>query len=179
MKHAKYFIAASFFCSSVASAAFSVSDADLVNPNSNNSFSTAQSAFTLTAGNNYTITGNITSNDIDYYKVIIEPSSSLILNIKLSAPNMNPGLGLYDVGGNLLSYDTETGGTQFAAILNYVLDPGTYFISAERSVFNSPNFAYSITIGIPGVNPVPEPESLSLLVFGIGILGLISRRKSR
>ncbi|MFQ6335006.1 PEP-CTERM sorting domain-containing protein [Methylophilus sp. 3sh_L] len=177
MKYAKYLITACLFGSSLANAAFSISDADLLSTNSNNSFSTAQSAFTLTAGNSYSISGEITSNDIDYYKVIIEPSSSLVLNIKLSAPNMNPGLGLYDFGGNLLSYDTETGGTQYAAILNYVLDPGTYFISAERSVSNSPNFNYLITIDVPGVTPVPEPETLSLLA--VSVFGLFGIRRTR
>ncbi|BEV08112.1 PEP-CTERM sorting domain-containing protein [Methylophilus sp. DW102] len=179
MKLAKFFIATSLLWSAYANAAFSISDADPLNPGSNDSFSTAQSAFTLLPGNEYKITGDITANDIDFYKIIVGSASPLVLNIKLSAPNMNPGLGLYDVGGNLLSYDTETGGTQYAAILNYVLNAGTYFVSAERSVSNSPNFAYSITLDVPGVNPVPEPESVSFLALGIAVIGLVVRRRSK
>lgn len=50
MKLAKIFIATSLLWSAYANAAFSISDADPLSPGSNDSFSTAQSAFTLLPG---------------------------------------------------------------------------------------------------------------------------------
>ena len=186
MKLMKTLVAISMLWGSMANAAVvQVIDAEVGSPNINDSIADAQNAFTITAGNSYEILGNITGSDTDYFKVTIGPSAIYALNISLVSPlgylgSQDPELGVFNSAGNLIAYDDDsgTGGvtTKNAAIYNFQLGAGTYFFYAGRST-GSNDFSYTLGINIASVTPVPEPTSAALLLGGLGLIGLATRKR--
>jgi len=74
--------------------------------------------------------------------------------------------GFYDMNG-----DVVTSLTNLAA--------GTYFLTATGKLAGSLGGDFNVSFNINPVATVPEADSYALMLAGLGLMGLVSRRKSK
>lgn len=123
------------------------------------------------------INGSISDNNSSYSFTLVNPATSIVLDIPDQGVNVSPDVGLGG-GGNLTVADVLF--TSSADIFQDANNVGTGQTTLATdlpagaytfSINDGPDYNYSLTI-----NAVPEPTSLALL--GLGGL-LVARRRRR
>jgi hypothetical protein len=93
-----------------------------------------------------------------------------------NAEQLNSRVDLDGVGPNLLQAWTYATGTGDVAVINRSgLGAGTYVLQLRGTVDGLSGGAY---VGTLQVQPVPIPAALPLLLSGLGLLGVIGRRRT-
>lgn len=191
MKLVKIVLATSLLWSTIANSAVQfVFDVELIPGSalSNNTIATAQETFTLSTDNTYEFIGGKGVDDVDFYKVIIGSATTLSLNLTLDAPGgfyytNDPILGVFNNAGSLIAYNDDGGTGYNAAINDLVLGAGTYYFAVSQYLdsgfvgIGNDSFSYRLAAITSTASAVPEPESGALVLAGLGLIGLISRRK--
>lgn len=86
------------------------------------------------------------------------------------------GLKLYGSGGLLLAglLDSSDDMAQVWTLGSITLGPGDYYLEVSGHA-NGLNAEYNGVLGV--AQAVPEPASLAIMVTGLGLMGLVRRRK--
>jgi hypothetical protein len=84
------------------------------------------------------------------------------------------------VSGHIGKAFLGIGGGSFSGLAEAYADPYIYIDPAFLAVY--PGYAVSVSTGIgnaPPISAVPEPEAYAMLLFGLGVLGWVSRCRQR
>lgn len=81
------------------------------------------------------------------------------------------------VGDDTGSYSIVKSGSFSESTLWEDLDPGTYAFSYTGLVKPKSAISLTLTSTISPAVPVPEPETYALLLAGLGLTGLVARRR--
>jgi hypothetical protein len=160
----------------------------------NDAPSTAEAVGTLTPGSFVFISGSRQigngGSSADFFRFDVDVPQLATLSIETPNARARPVLGLFDdtSPNNLLLAsafdDNSTPSTTLS--FAYQLTPGTYYaaVSGFRRHWidfdggGSSGWTYNLMLsGVPMLPAVPEPESMAMLLAGLGLLGLISRRR--
>ena len=127
----------------------------------------------------------------DYFRFEIDAGASQLTSLTVETPTAAamPVLGLFDdsASSTLLQggFDNNSTSSRFLSF-SRLLAPGTYYasVSGFRSGWQDfdggghAGWTYNLLLhSEPVAAPVPEPESLAMLLAGLGALGLVSRRR--
>jgi hypothetical protein len=125
----------------------------------------------------------------DFFR--FEVSAAQLATLTIETPNASdkPVIGLFDSGlpNQLLAsaFDDNSSASKFLSF-SYQLAPGTYYaaVSGYRMGWNDfdggghSGWNYNLMIHSESmVTAVPEPESMAMLLAGLGVLGMVSRRR--
>lgn len=134
---------------------------------------------TLATGDNY-LSGSETANVL-----VSKGSFSDIFNFSLSAKSdvtTDAGVlnfGKFFINGTTFSYSLFTGstllatGTDASGFTNLALGTGSYHLDVTGNA-TALKGLYNGTIN---VSPVPEAETYSMMLLGLGLMGFIARRR--
>lgn len=140
----------------------------------------------LEAGAGFTGPGNFT----DYWtftigQPLVTESSVVVSNNNPPFYGIAPGAsyGLYDAGSNglvgggddLLLGSWNFDGSSGQTVHSINLAAGSYFFSVTGSANGAGGGLYTLSSEL---SPVPAPESFGLLVAGLGLLGIMARRRN-
>jgi hypothetical protein len=86
------------------------------------------------------------------------------------------GLGLYSSGGTLLTSGTmASSGVQDIWTLSAdSLAVGSYYLQVSGTMMSNTSGSFG---GSVMLNPVPEPETYGMMLAGLGVVGMIARRR--
>ena len=126
--------------------------------------------------------------DIDYFR--FDATAADVITVKAygvdGIANLDSSIftivTLFDASTNQLvqgNYGSGIGGS--AAIVNFtILQSGSYFAEVGVHEVNPHNYAFEVT-GLTQslVNGVPEPASGALVIAGLGLVGVVTRRRQR
>jgi Bacterial pre-peptidase C-terminal domain/PEP-CTERM motif len=125
----------------------------------------------------------------DFFRFDVATAQLATLTIETPNVSAKPVIGLFDdSASNVLlasAYDDNSTSSQFLSF-SYQLAPGTYFaaVSGYRTGWNdfdgggNSGWTYNLLLNsTPMVTAVPEPESVVLLLAGLGVLGMAGRRR--
>lgn len=164
--------------------------------NANDAPSIAEDAGTLVPGGFLFISG-VRQSDIlggtsaDYFRFEIAPGASQMTSLTVETPTAAamPVLGLFDDSAtNVLLQRAADNNSTSSRFLSFsrLLVPGTYYaaVSGFRVGWDdfdgggNAGWNYNLLVHSEPVSaPVPEPESMAMLLAGLGVLGLVSRRR--
>lgn len=167
---------------------------------SNDAPSMAENAGTLASGGYLFISGARRTeagvldfgggSTADFFR--FDVSSPLMTTLTLETPTASamPVLGLFDNAAPtrqlLASAYDDNSSASTSLSFSYQLAPGRYYVavSGYRLGWNDfdgggdSGWTYNLAlVGAPMAAAVPEPESMALLLAGLGVLGLVSRRR--
>jgi hypothetical protein len=162
----------------------------------NDAPSTAEDVGTLAQGGFVFISGIRQSGvhgggSADYFRFEIAPGASQWTSLTVETPTAAamPVLGLFDnSASNLLlqsGFDNNSSSSTFLSF-SYQLAPGTYYaaVSGFRAGWQdfdgggNSGWTYNLLLNSSLVAaPVPEPESVVMLLAGLGVLGMVGRRR--
>lgn len=74
--------------------------------------------------------------------------------------------GLYDASGTAVTTLTN-------------LASGTYFLNASGKLSGSLGGDFNVSFSITPLTPVPEADTYALMLAGLGLMGFVSRRKTK
>lgn len=74
--------------------------------------------------------------------------------------------GFFDVNGDAVSSFTN-------------LAAGTYFLTASGKLAGTDGGDFNVSFNISSVTPVPEADSYALMLAGLGLMGIVTRRKKQ
>ena len=119
--------------------------------------------FTLAAGTG--VSGySVAAFDFDFFGTSFKTTFS---DISLYKQNGTLVGSIAAVGKNL----SLTGQTTLA---------GNYYLKVSGSIDNGGNgYFYNGAISSSAVTPVPEPESVAMMLAGLGVMGVIARRRNK
>ncbi len=87
------------------------------------------------------------------------------------------GFGLYNAGGLLLAGTSlSTGALDQWTFSSANLAAGEYYVQVTGSVLSNAAGKYYANLALA---PVPEPETYGMLLGGLGVLGLMARRRRK
>jgi hypothetical protein len=125
----------------------------------------------------------------DFFRFDVAAAQLATLTIETPNASDKPVIGLFDNGlpNQLLAsaFDNNSTSSQFLSF-SYQLAPGTYYaaVSGYRTGWNDfdggghSGWTYNLLLNsTPMLAAVPEPESMVLLLAGLGVLGMVSRRR--
>ena len=86
------------------------------------------------------------------------------------------GLGLYSSGGSLITAGTmsSTGARDIWTLSANSLAAGSYYLQVSGSLVSDTSGSFG---GSVMLNPVPEPETYGLMLAGLGVVGMLVRRR--
>ncbi|MFM2052782.1 MAG: hypothetical protein RL456_819 [Pseudomonadota bacterium] len=127
----------------------------------------------------------------DFYRFDLASSMTVTVTLEVPFASNMPVLGLFD--GPSISMDRvaaahdDSSGPGTLLSFSHLLAPGSYYAAVSGYRTNWLDFdgggdagwTYNLMISSPGPisAPVPEPESVAMLLAGLGALGLMSRRR--
>lgn len=141
------------------------------------------------------VTNNGGGGSADFFRFDVGTALSATLTIETPTAGAMPVLGLYDStqpDNVLLASAFDNNSTPSTSLsFTYQLLPGTYYaaVSGYRLGWNdfdgggNSGWTYNLVMSNPqtmaAAAAVPEPESVAMLLAGLGLLGLVSRRRRR
>lgn len=86
------------------------------------------------------------------------------------------GLSLYKAGGTMVTNGMmgSTGATDVWTLSASSLAAGSYYLQVSGSLVSNTSGAFG---GSVMLNPVPEPETYGMMLAGLGVVGLLARRR--
>lgn len=86
------------------------------------------------------------------------------------------GLGLYSSGGSLLSSGTmdSTGARDIWTLSVDSLAAGSYYLQVSGTMMSNTSGSFG---GSVMLNPVPEPATYGMMLAGLGVVGMLARRR--
>ena len=162
----------------------------------NDAPSIAEDAGTLAPGGFLFISGvrqpgMLGGSSADYFRFEIAPGASLLTSLTIETPTAAamPVLGLFDDSAtNVLLKGAADDNSTSSRFLSFsrLLAPGTYYAAVSGYRLGWEDFDgggnagwnYNLLLhSEPVAAPVPEPESVAMLLAGLAVLGLVSRRR--
>jgi hypothetical protein len=162
----------------------------------NDAPSIAEDVGTLQAGGFLFISGVRQSSSsggssADFFRFDVGSDQMLSMTIETPSASAKPVIGLFDNSTtNVLlasAFDDNSSASQFLSF-SYQLAPGTYYaaVSGFRASWQDfdggghSGWTYNLLLNsAPMAAPVPEPESVAMLLAGLGVLGMVGRRRRR
>lgn len=151
--------------------------ADISNPDT---------ALDLTSGADYVghlITGNHQGDTFtDKYTFTLTGASTITGDLLSYTGNAKNGLditnlALYGTSGLLLTgTQVSTGASDVWQLSSAVLGAGNYYLAVSGSAVSKSAGSYSLGVT---VTPVPEPETYAMLLGGLGLMGVVARRRKQ
>lgn len=129
----------------------------------------------------------------DYFRFEIAPGTNQLTSLTVETPTAAamPVLGLFDdSASNVLLQSVADNNSSSSRFLSFsrLLTPGTYYaaVSGFRAGWQDfdgggdSGWNYNLLLhSEPMAAAVPEPESMAMLLAGLGVLGMVSRRRRR
>lgn len=86
------------------------------------------------------------------------------------------GLGLYTQGGDLITSGMmgSTGAQDVWTISADSLATGSYYLQVSGTLLSDTSGSFG---GSVMLNPVPEPETYGMMLAGLGVVGMVARRR--
>jgi len=148
--------------------------------------SNPDTALDLTSGADYVghmITGNHAGDTFtDKYTFTLTGSSTVVGDLLSYTGNAKNGLditnlALYGTSGLLLTgTQVSTGATDIWQLSSATLGAGDYYLAVSGSAVSKSAGSYSLGVT---VTPVPEPETYAMLLGGLGLMGVVARRRKQ
>ena len=188
-------LSALLFCSALQAQAFYTEQEPITDVH-NDAPSIAEDVGTLQAGGFLYISGVRQSgssggSSADFFRFDVGSDQMVAMTIETPGISDKPVIGLFDnSASNLLlasAYDDNSSASQFLSF-SYQLAPGTYYaaVSGFRASWQDfdggghSGWTYNLLLNsAPMAAPVPEPGSVAMLMAGLGVLGMASRRRRR
>jgi hypothetical protein len=166
----------------------------------NDAPSSAELAGTLSPGGFLFISGarrvedgvdnNGGANSADFFRFDVGSAMSATLTLETPTAAAKPVLGLFDntqPDSLLLASAFDDNSTLSTTLsFSYQLQPGTYYaaVSGYRIGWNDfdggghSGWTYNLVLNSsPMMAAVPEPETIAMMLAGLGLLGMVSRRR--
>ncbi|MEX8496127.1 PEP-CTERM sorting domain-containing protein [Sphaerotilus sp.] len=130
-------------------------------------------------------------NSADFFRFDVGSALSATLTIETPTAAAKPVIGLFDntqPEGVLLAsaFDDNSTPSTFLSF-TYQLQPGTYYAAVSGFRLGWSDFdgggnsgwTYNLVLSSPQLQAaaVPEPESVAMMLAGLGLLGMVSRRR--
>jgi len=164
----------------------------------NDALSLAQSLGSLPLDGTLSVDGSRMSNvaggsSTDFYSVVLPQRMWLTLTLTPDSASAMPVLGLFQgssvANGTLASaLDNDASDGLSRLTFNLQLDPGTYYagVMGYRNHWwdfdGGGNAGWNYRLTMSGwstvASPVPEASTLAMMLSGLGLIGLASRRRS-
>jgi len=125
--------------------------------------------------------GNAGNTFADRFTFTVDSAIGLNLNAIVGSPNIGgadldiTSMGLYDGSDNLLTAGTDFSGPyELWTLASTNLASGDYYLQVSGSLVSDSSSAFG---GAVMLAPVPEPGIYGMLLGGLGVLGLVKRRR--
>jgi len=115
----------------------------------------------------FTVSGTVGSN---LNAIVGSSSDSIDTGLDIT------GLSVYTAAGNAVSDGTQwhSGATDVWTVYSNNLPAGDYYLQVSGNVVSAQSAAFG---GAVTLAPVPEPETYGLMLGGLGLLGVLARRR--
>ena len=106
-------------------------------------------------------------------------TSALLSTLKSTQPIL--GYGVFDFQNSFVTYDGASGPVSLAHIMVGEDLSGYSFAGGQNISINwlSERPIASLTLTYYDLSPVPEPESWAMLLSGLGLMGVVARRRAK
>ncbi|MDZ7858887.1 PEP-CTERM sorting domain-containing protein [Sphaerotilus sp.] len=127
----------------------------------------------------------------DFFRFDVGADQQVSFTIETPTASAMPVIGVFDDGApNLLlasAFDDNSSTSQFLSF-SYQLAPGTYYAAVSGFRLGWQDFdgggnsgwTYNLllnSVAVAPAAPVPEPGTMAMLLAGLGVLGMVARRR--
>jgi len=156
---------------------------------SNNTIATAQDLGSLGSASSVQLYGSRLDllpggDSADFFKITLTSAATLSLSVDTVFGRIrlnDPMVALFSATGQELAFNDNANGG-YDSFLSYAAAAGTYYVGVtgfgDRDFLGggSSNWTYGLTAATA---PVPEPETLALMLAGLGVVGGSAARRRR